>query len=90
MKSTIELLESIGKDASLRHASGAALEKMLEDMQASDELKLAARSGDAAALKIELGGKAMNVTNSIPNSGVPEDDDDDDDDDDQEQDEGKS
>lgn len=79
MANTIELLESIGKDASLRHASGADLEKVLETMQASDGLKIAASTGDVESLKRELGDKLMNVINNIPNIGIPDDDDDDDD-----------
>lgn len=65
MANTIELLESIGKDASLRHASGSDLEKILDDMQASDELKRAAGMGDAEPIKQELGGKSMGVNHSV-------------------------
>lgn len=64
MSNTIELLESIGADASLRHASGADLEEMLEAMQATDELKLAASTGNPEPLKQELGGKSMGVNNT--------------------------
>ncbi|MGO4702672.1 hypothetical protein [Dyella sp. 2RAB6] len=51
---TIDLLEAIGSDASLRHMPGDELARKLE-AQASEALKTAAASGDNAALVVELG-----------------------------------
>jgi hypothetical protein len=59
MLDTIELLEAIGQDASLRHASAEELTNMLEQAQASVTLKAAAASGDSSRLSEELGHKAM-------------------------------
>ncbi|HTM28640.1 MAG TPA: hypothetical protein VL097_04705 [Rhodanobacter sp.] len=55
MSNTIELLEAIGNDASLRHASSDELTNRLQQLGASDALKAAASSGDSAALYAELG-----------------------------------
>lgn len=52
---TIDLLEAIGGDASLRHLSNDELAKKLEDSQASEALKAAAASGDRSPLTVELG-----------------------------------
>ena len=71
MSNTIELLESIGTDASLRHASGSDMEKMLEAMQATDELKRAASTGNPEPLKQELGDKSMTV-NHVTNGTCDE------------------
>ena len=68
MADTIELLESIGRNASLRHASASDLGKMLDDMQASDELKRSASSGNLEHLKMELGDKSMTVNHSTNGS----------------------
>lgn len=78
MTNTIELLESIGKDASLRHATATELEKLLAGMQASDELKRAACTGNAEPLKQELGHRMMNVNNNVPEAPYPDDDGDED------------
>jgi hypothetical protein len=59
MTDTIELLETIGRDASLRHASTEELTDMLEQAQASDALKAAAASGDRMLLSKELGSKPL-------------------------------
>jgi hypothetical protein len=59
MVDTIELLETIGRDASLRHASAEELTGMLEQVQASDALKAAAASGDRMRLSEELGNKPL-------------------------------
>ena len=72
MDITIELLEAIGKNAALRHASGTELEKMLDDMQASDEFKRAASTGDAELIKLEMGEKSMNVNHSITGTSEEE------------------
>lgn len=55
MMDTIDLLEAIGSDASLRHLSGDELARRLEDMPASDALKNAAAKGESSALFAELG-----------------------------------
>lgn len=52
---TIDLLEAIGSDASLRHLPGDELARQLEAAQASEALKSAAATGDRASLKVELG-----------------------------------
>lgn len=71
MTDTIELLESIGRDASLRHASGENLSRALTGMQASEGLKQAAISGDSNHLKQELGHKANKAAqvHQIPTHG---------------------
>ncbi len=58
MSNTIELLNNIGSDASLRHASSENLQKALSGMHASDGLKQAAMAGDKSYLAAELGSKA--------------------------------
>lgn len=80
MTSTIELLETIGRDASLRHASGSALEQTLDDMGASEGLKSAAISGESERLNKELGPKpheAIQVNHNPHDGGcdIAEDDD---------------
>ena len=57
MSDTIELLDAIGCDASLRHASAAELAGVLERVQASTYLKEAVAAGGTAGLSRELGGK---------------------------------
>ena len=51
MTDTIELLEAIGRDASLRHAEAGELLGLLEPAQASAELLLAVRLGDGEPLR---------------------------------------
>ncbi len=55
MSNTIELLERIGQDASLRHVSQETLARTLNAMHASEGLKAAAASGDKRRLEEELG-----------------------------------
>ena len=55
MSHAIDLLEAIGRDAALRHASGEALSKVLTGLHASDVLMQAAISGDDSHLARELG-----------------------------------
>lgn len=55
MADTLELLEAIGQDASLRHASAEELAKILEQAQASEALVAAAATGDGLLLLRELG-----------------------------------
>jgi hypothetical protein len=59
MTDTIELLETIGRDASLRHASAEELTKVLTQANASEALAAAVASGDAMQLSKELGHKHM-------------------------------
>lgn len=66
---TIELLETIGRDASLRHASADVLSHALEGLNASDALKQAAVSGDHAHLVRELGHRDIKTPNH-PNNNV--------------------
>jgi hypothetical protein len=57
MSDTIELLETIGKNASLRHASAQDLAQVLDQADASHALKAAAMHGDRTLLAAELGGQ---------------------------------
>jgi len=59
MSDTIELLETIGQNAALRHASAEVLAHALEHSQASKALKAAIASGDSSLLFEELGHKLM-------------------------------
>ena len=55
MTDTIELLESIGSNAALRHASTEELVQALGQADASDALKAAVIAGDSTLLSVELG-----------------------------------
>lgn len=68
MTNTIELLEAIGKDASLRHACVEDLAQALGGMDASTGLKMAAASGDSHHLAQELGYRD-NKSNLNPHNG---------------------
>lgn len=68
MTNTIELLETIGRDASLRHASGESLSHALNGMHASEALKQAAISGDGSHLQQELGHGGMKDPNHVSNN----------------------
>jgi hypothetical protein len=61
MSKTIELLELIGQDASLRHASQEDLAQALDALNASEGLKVAVASGDKGRLGEELGHKHQPV-----------------------------
>ncbi|GAB3793107.1 hypothetical protein [Dyella agri] len=61
MTDTIELLEAIGGDASLRYASADELKGVLEQAQASTEFEKAVASGNGASLRQMLG--SMEVEN---------------------------
>jgi len=50
MADTIELLETIGKNASLRRASGEELAQALASLDANEALQQAAASGDSSHL----------------------------------------
>lgn len=54
MSDTIELLEAIGRDASLRYAPSGELAGILERAQASAPLTAAAASGDITLLSQEF------------------------------------
>lgn len=54
MTDTIDLLESIGKNASLRHAAARDLDRALEHMNASESLRRAAATLDPRDLRAEL------------------------------------
>jgi hypothetical protein len=55
MSDTIDLLEAIGQDATLRHASAAELVPILEQAKASEALKSAVAAGDSSLLSEEFG-----------------------------------
>jgi hypothetical protein len=58
---TIELLEAIERDASLRHASVTELTNILERAQTSLALTAAEASGDSSRLSEKFGHKPMRV-----------------------------
>jgi hypothetical protein len=64
MKDTIDLLETIGGNASLRHASADEMARLLEQGQASPALVAAAASSDRSMLSAEFG----QATNLSPQS----------------------
>lgn len=55
MKDTIDLLEAIGGNASLRHTPADELARLLEQGQASPALVAAAASRDSSKLSAEFG-----------------------------------
>ncbi|KRE97824.1 hypothetical protein ASG87_14970 [Frateuria sp. Soil773] len=59
MSDTIELLEAIGRDASLRYASAEELAGVLAQAQASEALASAVAQGDSALLAVELGQRSL-------------------------------
>lgn len=65
MADTIDLLEAIGRDATLRHASAGELGDLLEQAQASAALKAAVASGDSAMLSAEFGQKPNQAPQSV-------------------------
>ncbi|GFZ97313.1 hypothetical protein [Dyella caseinilytica] len=70
MSDTIEWLETIGKNASLRHAPAEELAQVLTD--ASDTLKAAVINGDSSLLSAELGDKRMRVDHDTHSPGHDE------------------
>lgn len=72
MTDTIELLETIGKNASLRHAATDELAYALERADASEALMAAALAGDSALLAVELGQKPMKVNHDVHAPGHEE------------------
>jgi len=75
MSKTIELLELIGQDASLRHASQEDLVRTLDALNASEGLKLAAASGDKSGLGEELGRKGHQMQVNHNTGGCDPDED---------------
>lgn len=80
MSDTIELLEAIGRDASLRHASAEELTGALMQSHASDALTAAVASGDSSLLAGEFGHKANYQPQAIQTPSHEEDETDQDDD----------
>lgn len=64
MTDTIDLLEAVGRDASLRHAPPEEMARRLEQAQGSAILVAAAASGDRSALAAEFGAQS-NLTPQI-------------------------
>jgi len=73
MSDTIELLEAIGRDASLRHASPEDLTSALRQADASEALTSAVSSGDRAPLAQELGPNANYQPQATQSPGYEED-----------------
>lgn len=61
MSDAIDLLESIGRDAALRHASAEELAPLLDQEEASEAFRIAVQSGDASRLSAELGRSPLQV-----------------------------
>lgn len=81
MSDTIELLNAIGQNATLRHASADELAPILELAKASEALKSAVAAGDSSLLFEELGHKPNYVPQITNIPGHEEDEQDDDGDD---------
>jgi hypothetical protein len=69
MRDTVELLEAIGRDATLRRASPEALAQALEANNASTGLRELVASGDSTGLTKELGLKQMHVEHQTQTGG---------------------
>jgi hypothetical protein len=69
MRDTVELLEAIGRDATLRRASPEALAQALEANDASTGLIELVASGDSTGLTKELGLKHMHVEHRTQTGG---------------------
>lgn len=74
MADTIDLLESIGSNAALRHASAGELASTLARNGASNALMAAVTCGDSSLLSTELGHKPMKVNHDIHTGGHGEGD----------------
>lgn len=74
MLDTIDLLDTIGRNAALRHATAAELAHALARTDASEALKLAAASGDSMPLSEALGQTRMHVTHHSQAPGHEEQD----------------
>lgn len=75
MTDTIELLEAIGSDASLRCATAEELADVLGRAQASLALQHAVAQGDRTRLAAEFGSKAYCVVETILSPGHEDDED---------------
>ena len=75
MTDTIELLEAIGSDASLRLATAEELADVLGRVQASLALQDAVVRGDRTRLATEFGGKAYYVVETTQAPGHEDDED---------------
>lgn len=73
MSDTIELLEAIGRDASLRHASSDELTRVLQDAKASDVLRTAVSLGDSTVLAAEFGQNTNQQPQASQTPGYDED-----------------
>jgi hypothetical protein len=89
MPDTIELLEAIGRDASLRHISAEDLADLLRQVQASEALTKTVVSGDRSWLSEEFGSILMHTTHISQFPGHEDDEPDDDDDDGDEDEDGE-
>ena len=69
MRDTVELLEAIGRDAKLRHASSQELVQALEAADASAGLRELAANGDSTTLTKELGLVQMHVEHRSQTGG---------------------
>jgi hypothetical protein len=78
MRDTVELLEAIGRDASLRRASPEELAKALEAADASAGVRELAASGNGSTLTQELGLTQMH-TEHMSQTGAHEEEESDDD-----------
>lgn len=72
---TIEWLEAIGSDASLRHASVGELTHLLEQTQATAALMAAVASGDSSRLSAEFGQKPMQAPQVVQSPAHEEEED---------------
>jgi len=81
MSDTIELLEAIGQNATLRHASADELASILEQANASAALRSAIAAGDSSLLSKEFGHKPNQAPQISNVPGHEEDESDDDGDD---------
>jgi hypothetical protein len=69
MRDTVELLEAIGRDATLRHASREELVRALEAADASAGLRELAANGDSKTITEELGLEQMHVEHQSQTGG---------------------
>lgn len=69
MMDTIEILEAIGTNASLRHASTERLACVLSEMDASEGLKQTAITGDHLHLADEFGQQIVSMVQSQVQGG---------------------
>jgi hypothetical protein len=74
MRDTVELLESIGRDAHLRHASPEELAKALEAAGASAGVIALAANGDGSLLTEELGLVKLHAEHMTQTGGFEGDD----------------